>query len=267
MAGSSLLERKFNTQNARGAELQDVLYEEQIRQAQAAPQQYDSFSAQDNGARTSSAMPVEEANKASAYNPTLERIQSYYETPVAPSRKKVLFEDYQYADGEVMRKTGDTMTPVFEAAVNVVEEPYFDIPEFEYLQDMAMPQFAVESEPEEDDALPTRRTMETVIRPAAAVQEMALTETRTGFRAAIASLSAKTKAVLISVLSAIVLAIVLICVNTGIIRSLDSDLTNLRSRATQERTTYEYLQEESNRYTDPDSEIVAEWAENNGMTK
>ncbi len=63
------------------------------------------------------------------------------------------------------------------------------------------------------------------------------------------------------------LAIVLICVNTGIIRSLDSDLSHLKGRATQERTTYEYLQKESNLYTDPDSEIVTEWALENGMTK
>jgi hypothetical protein len=96
---------------------------------------------------------------------------------------------------------------------------------------------------------------------------MTVTETRTGFKASVSALSVRMKVILCSVAAAIVLAIVLICVNTGIIRSLDSDLSHLKGRATQERTTYEYLQKESNLYTDPDSEIVTEWALENGMTK
>ena len=75
------------------------------------------------------------------------------------------------------------------------------------------------------------------------------------------------KIVLLSVATAILLAIVLICVNTSIIRSLDSDLTDLRGRAAEQQTTYENLQKESDLYTDPDSEIVADWAQNNGMTR
>ena len=269
MAGATVLERELNTQDQRTADLREVLYEESIQQAKDATAGYDMFRAQENSARTSASMPAKaESRQATAYNPTLERIRSYYETPVAPSRKRELFKDYEYSDGEVMRKSldSDMMIPVFETVTNVVEEQYFEIPD--YASEEVMEPEAVEIRAEEDeDALPTRRTMETVIRPAAAVKEMGIAETRTGLRATLAALSTKTKAVLISIISAIVLAIVLICINTSIMRSINSDLSNLKGRAAQERSTYEYLQKESDLYTDPDSEIVKEWAENNGMTK
>ena len=271
MAGATVLERELNTQDQRTADLREVLYEESVQQAKDIAAGYDMFRTQENSARTSASVPAKaESRQASPSNPTLERIRSYYEMPAAPSRKRELFKGYEYSDGEVMRKSldSDMMIPVFETVTNVVEEKYFEIPDYTQSEEVMEPEAAVEIRAEEDeDALPTRRTMETVIRPAAAVKEMGIAETRTGLRATLAALSTRTKAVLISIISAIVLAIVLICVNTSIIRSLNSDLTNLKGRAAQERSTYEYLQKESDLYTDPDSEIVKEWAENNGMTK
>ena len=267
MASAAVLERELNTQELRTAKMREALYEEPARDAFAV----DSFRAPVENVRTSSAMPApverEVVNHSAPANPTLERIHSYSAAPVAPARNHELFKDYAYMGGELVKKSldGEMVIPVFETVKNIVEEQYLEIPDFEMLQaSLAAPEVLDE---EEDDALPTRRTMETVIRPAAALQEMAITETQTGFRAAMASLSAKTKAVLISVISAIVLAIVLICVNTGIIRNLDADLSDLRARATEQQTTYEQLQEQSDRYTDPDSDIVREWAENNGMTR
>ena len=261
----AVLERELNTQEQRTAKMREALYEERAREAFAA----DSFRAPAQTMRTSSPVPAqvhrEEVQNASPVNPTLERINSYVATPAAPARNHELFKDVEFTGGELMRKSadGEIMVPVFETVKNIVEAQYIDIPNFEKLQASVT---ALEEAIEEDDALPTRRTMETVIRPAAAVQEMT-TEAPMGFREAVASLSMKTKAVLLSVISAIVLAIVLICVNTGIIRSLDGDLGDLRARAAEQQSTYEYLQEQSDLYTDPDSDIVREWAENNGMTR
>ena len=266
MAGAAVLERELNTQEQRTAKMREALYEEQARDAFAA----DSFRAPQENVRTSSAIPApvkrEQMRQAAPVNPTLERINAYYEAPVAPARNHELFKDYEYTGGELVKKSadGEMSIPVFETVKNIVEEQYLEIPNLEAFQAGIS---AAEEAVDDDDALPTRRTMETVIRPAAAVQEMAITETQTGFRAAIASLSMKTKAVLLSVISAIVLAIVLICVNTGIIRSLDTDLSDLRARAEEQRTTYESLKEESDLYTDPESDIVREWAESNGMTR
>lgn len=276
MAGSAVLERELNKQDEKAAKVREVAYEEQMQTPSAF---YDFLRAPQATWTSSAPREVERQEvknvQAPVYDPTLERVKSYYQTPSAPARKKVLFDNYEYINGELMEKDPetDTMSPAF--ASTAYAEPTFAEPTYVDFQApvYAEPQesFAsaveVEQTEEEEDALPTRRTMETVIRPAAAVQEMAITETRTGFKAALSALSAKTKAILLSVAAAIVLAIILICVNTSIIRSLDSDLTNLKGRATEQQTTYENLQKESDLYTDPNSEIVTDWALDNGMTK
>ena len=274
MAGSAVLERELNKQDARATKVREVTYE---KQAQNPTAFYDMLRTPQ--ATWTSPAPREEVRQevkkdvVSAYDPTAERVKSYYAAPAAPARNKDLFKNYQYVNGELMEKDPETeaMSPAWGGtayAEPAVREPYFAAPAFAEPMESVATQATVGIEAEEnEDALPTRRTMDSVIRPSAAVQEMTVTETRTGFKASIAALSVKMKAILCSVAAAIVLAIVLICVNTGIIRSLDSDLTDLKGRATQEQTTYEYLQKESNLYTDPDSEIVEKWAIENGMTK
>ena len=282
MAGSAVLERELNKQGERATKVREVTYE---RQAQNPTAFYDMLRAPQ--ASWTSPMPVApapapreeirrevKAEQTAFYDPTAERVKSYYAVPAAPARNKDLFKDFQYVNGELMHKNSETEAMAPAWAETAYAEPTFEAPAY---VDYAAPVFAepmesmvaapaVEAE-ENEDALPTRRTMDSVIRPSATVQEMTITETRTGFKAAIASLSVKMKAILCSVVAAIVLAIVLICVNTSIIRSLDSDLTDLKGRATQEQTTYEYLQKESKLYTDSDSDIVTEWAIENGMTK
>ena len=258
MAGATLLERELNEKDQRTAKVREVAYEE-AQQAKEEYAGYDIARAMES-VRTSSAMPAMPAPQQPV-NQTV--------TPEAPMRSKELFSDYVYKNGELLRKSPDSdmMIPVFETVKNIVEEQYFDIPDYTPMEANTAEVEAVEYEEEEDDALPTRRTMETVIRPAAALMEMETTETRTGFRATFAALSTKMKVAIIAVFSAILLAIALICINSSVLRSLDSDLNNLKGRAAQERSTYEALKEESDLYTDPDSEIVREWAENNGMTK
>lgn len=264
MAGTAVLERELKKQEEK------VTYEEQARENRA-PSAYDVLRARPT-ARTASAMPENYAgSRASAANPTLERVNSYYQAPAAPARKKTLFENVAYVNGELVERNPETeeLTRVFDNAAYAqpkvreeVKTPVVDEPKNAEMSAVAEP----ETEDSEEDALPTRRTMESVVR-SASVQEITVTDTRTGFKAAITSLSTKMKIILLSVATAILLAIVLICVNTSIIRSLDSDLTDLRGRATEQQTTYENLQKESDLYTDPNSEIVAEWAQNNGMTK
>lgn len=264
MAGTAVLERELKKQD------ENRTYEEKAKESKA-PSAYDVLRTRP-AARTASAMPETYAgNGVSAANPTLERVNSYYQAPAAPARKKALFENVAYVNGELVERNPETeeLTRVFDNATYAqpkvreeVKAPVADEPKDARASAVAEP----ETEDTEEDALPTRRTMESVIR-SASVQEITVTDTRTGFKAAITSLSTKMKIVLLTVATAILLAIVLICVNTSIIRSLDSDLSDLRGRATEQQTTYENLQKESDLYTDPDSEIVAEWAQNNGMTK
>lgn len=259
----AVLERELNPIDQRTARVRDVALEE--RRQTSAPAGYEAPRANES-AWTSPAMPKNTAaTQSTPADPTLERIHSYYAVPAAPERNHDLFRDYEYMSGELVKKLpgSDIAVPLFETAKNVVEEKYFEIPAYEVQETAAAMESVVLQE--EDDALPTRRTMETVIRPAA-LMEMETTDAGAEARAT-TSLSLKTKLILASVIGAIVLAIILICVNSFILRSLDSDLTNLKGRVAEERTTYEQLIEESNRYTDPDSDIVAEWAENNGMTR
>lgn len=279
MAGTAVLERELNTLDERATKVREVTFEEQTQKTPSAFYEFLRTPNQEAwtspAARENFRTEVKNA-QAPAYDPTVERVKSYFQAPAAPAQgKKVLFEDYEYINGELMQKNPDTevMTPVFGSTAYAqpsLGEAVFQAPAYAEPKESVASAATVEREEEEgteDDALPTRRTMETVIRPAATVHEMAVTDTRTGFKAAIAALSTKTKVILVSVVTAIVLAIVLICVNTSIIRSLDSDLTDLKGRASEEQSTYEYLQKESNLYTDPDSEIVSDWAQSNGMTK
>lgn len=273
MAGSTLLEKDLNTVEQRTAKMPS--YEEK-KEARNASASYD-FPRAAEGTRAWPAMP---ARRESASDPV--RVNCF-EASTLPARNKDLFKGYVYQDGTLMRKAPDSemLIPVFETVKNIVEEPYFEIPDYE--EPVAEPSYAetsyeetmlsapvveaIDIAEEDEDALPTRRTMETVTRPAASLEEMETTEAKVGFRASIAALSTKMKVALVAVVSAIVLAIVLICVNSSIIRSLDSDLATLKNRAAEERATYQTLKEESDLYTDPDSDIVREWAESNGMTK
>lgn len=173
-----------------------------------------------------------------------------------PARKsRALFMDYDYRDGTLIRKT--TKEPV-DVLVKAPEAP----------ASVETPKAAAIVAPapvqtEEDDAIPTRRTMETLKQTAAAVPEE-VAETRTGFFAA---LSAKTKLVLLSVVAAVVLALVIICVNTAIINSINADIEGLRGKVTEQQNTYSTINEEIQSLEDPNSEVVSQWAQEHGMTR
>ena len=250
---TAVLEREFDTQEKRTAKVREAAYEEA---KQTMPR------ANEMSARTSPAMPTstQVLQPKPAKNTNAERINAYYASPEAPARNHDLFKDYEYVSGELVKKSpnSELSVPLFDSVKNIVEEEYFEIPTVDKTQE-AVGTLELE---DEDDALPTRRTMGTVIRPAALQEMEQVTAVGTS-----SALSVKLKAVLASVVAAIVLVLTLICVNSFLLRSLDSDLSNLKGRVAQERATYEALKEESDLYTDPDSDIVREWAENNGMTR
>lgn len=171
---------------------------------------------------------------------------------LSPTQKKnALFKDFDYKDGMLVNR--NTAEPV-DVLVRT-ETP-------------AAPKAEVAVAPapiqvDEDDAIPTRRTMET-LRQTAALQETSVQEEKTSFFAA---LSTKAKVVLIALVTTIVLAFIAICINTAIINSINADITNMRGKVTEQEATYATLSEEKESLVDPESEVVAQWAQEHGMTK
>lgn len=115
---------------------------------------------------------------------------------------------------------------------------------------------AAESEADDgandEDLIPTRRTMQTLQRatrtedaPAALHSE----EQHVGF---FASLSARTKTVLYIVAAAIVVAIALVCINTGILNSMDARIAARNSELTDLSQRYAEIREELDVFHDPD---------------
>lgn len=138
--------------------------------------------------------------------------RDYAPAPEAPAREagKGLFEDLLYKDGElVSTASAATEAParsyVSAPAYRPIEEPAFD-PSYQ--------------EEEEDDALPTRRTLDTIRRG-----EEAENEAHAGFFSA---LSMKTKLVLAAVAAVIVVLLAAICVNTAILNSLDEATASMQ---------------------------------------
>lgn len=112
---------------------------------------------------------------------------------------------------------------------------------------------------DDDDVVPTRRTMDTLTRPAAKEAEGAAAKT-----GILAMLSTKTKAVLATVCAIILLALVLIGVNSGVIRSIDMDIAAKQSQLAELARQTQSVQEQIANLTSPES--VAEWAAKNNMT-
>lgn len=169
-----------------------------------------------------------------------------YRAYSAPASSRKLFENYVYKDGKLQSEDGDVLTAPAPAQprAETVELP------------------AVQPDSEED-ATPTRRTMETLRR--------AESETAAEVKPHLFSvLSTKAKIALVSVVCAIVLAIVFICVNTAILNSIHADNDSLRSRLQEQQETYQRLSEQVNDMENGDGEYgerIEEYAKANGMVK
>lgn len=247
MAGTAILERELQTREEKPAAVSAAEAEHSRRISQ----NYDVFRYSTPTAwanaevREERVAEREEKPSAPAASYTAERVSSY--TPVAaPSGRRVLFEDVEYKNGELI---GNVPAPSASAAAPAIAPAVAPAP-------VEVPQSA-----QEEDALPTKRTMETLRRETG---EEAVAESKTTF---LSALSTKTKLVLLSIVCAVVLAIVLICVNTGIINSLDGDLSGLRARVEEQQQTYQALGEEIEEATDPYSQRVVDYAESHGMVR
>lgn len=170
---------------------------------------------------------------------TAHRLADY--VAYAPAQgKRMLFEGLTYKNGELI----DTRAA---AAPAVAPAPVFA-------------PAAPAVKPSEDDALPTRRTLDTLQHGA----EMTQTEeqTRTGL---LAALSLKTKLILCAIAATIVLIIALICVNTGILSAANAEIVVKEAQLRDLQSQYTQMQEELN-YLQSDEYIDA-WAQQNGMVR
>lgn len=201
-----------------------------------------------------SVAPAEPAQKEQAQDfsaNTAHRLADY--VAYAPAQgKRMLFEGLTYKNGELI----DTRAAA--AAPAVAPAPVFAPAAPAYAPVQAPPAPAVK--PSEDDALPTRRTLDTLQRGA----EMTQTEdqTRSGL---LAALSLKTKLILCAIAATIVLIIALICVNTGILSAANAEIVVKEAQLRDLQSQYTQMQEELN-YLQSDEYIDA-WAQQNGMVR
>lgn len=172
-----------------------------------------------------------------------------YRAYSAPAQSHKLFENVVYKDGMWQEAEGDVLTapaPAVSPRATTVEMP--------------MPTLAPDSE---EDATPTRRTMETLNR--------AESETAASVKPHLFSvLSTKAKIALVSVICAIIFALVFICVNTAILKSINANNDSLRSQLQEQRETHQRLTEQVNEMENSEGsyvERVEEYAQANGMVK
>ncbi len=116
----------------------------------------------------------------------------------------------------------------------------------------------------DEDLLPTRRTMQTLQRiyRAEDTPTMIHKEEHVGF---FASLSARTKLVLSIIAAAIVVAIALVCINTGILNSMDARIAARNSELTDLSERYAKIREELDGFHDPN--YIDEYAQSSGMIR
>ena len=169
------------------------------------------------------------------------RIAQYTAVP-APSAKRQLFADLVFKDGYI------------QSTAPVVEQPA--APAAPAMQEAALAPVSIEDE----DALPTPRTMDTLRHPAVQAQGESRPAAKTGVFAA---LSTKAKIALVTVMVAIIVAIAVICINTGLIGSLNAGIAAKEARLAELKEASQSIEDRIADYLDPD--YVAEWAEEHGM--
>lgn len=157
-----------------------------------------------------------------------------------------LFEGLRFQNGELLDMNAPTYEPAYAPAYAPSE-----VPEEEPLY---APKYDPSFIPSEEDSLPTRETMATILH--AQQQENA------GFFAA---LSTKTKVVLAAVATAIVVLIAIVCINTAVLNSLSADIEKGQAVVAELMQQSEGIQLEISEITDPAN--IGEWALQQGMTQ
>ena len=192
----------------------------------------------------------EQTNEYSAN--TAQRLADY--VAYAPAKgKRMLFEGIAYKNGELIDMNA-APAPAAAAAPAVAPAPVFAPAPAE------VPAAPVSAPAAEDDALPTRRTLDTLRRSA----EMTETQeqTNTGF---LSALSLKTKLLLCAIAAAVVLIIALICVNTGLLSAANADIVGKEAQLRELQARYAEVADDLDYYQS--EEFINEWADSNGMVR
>lgn len=182
---------------------------------------------------------------------TAQRLADYVAYPAGG--KKVLFEGLAYKNGELIDTRAPAQDPKAEAVVAPAAPAFVPAPAA-----APVPAVAPVQAPAEEDALPTRRTLDTLRRSDSAAEE----QTRTN---ALAALSLKTKLVLCAIAAAIILAIVIVCINTGLLSAVNADILAKNARLEELTRNYTQIQEDLDAIRDPSN--IDEWAQENGMVR
>ena len=200
-----------------------------------------------------SAAPVTPAQDYSSN--TARRLADYVAYEPAKTGKHLLFDNITYKDYEIVEK------PQASATVAAPARPAAPAyaPTAAPVYTPAAPAAPVYA-PAEEDALPTQRTMDT-LRHATARADFA-EESETNI---LSMLSTRAKVAICAIAAAIVLAIVLICVNTGILNAANAEIYVKEAELQNLQETYTQMQEEID-YLMSD-EYIDSWAEQNGMVR
>ena len=182
---------------------------------------------------------------------TAQRLADYVAYPAGS--KKLLFEGLAYKNGELIDTRAPAQAPKAEAVVAPAAPAFVPAPAA-----APAPAVAPVQAPAEEDALPTRRTLDTLRRSDSAAEE----QTRTN---ALAALSLKTKLVLCAIAAAIILAIVIVCINTGLLSAVNADILAKNARLEELTQNYTQIQEDLDAIRDPSN--IDEWAQENGMVR
>lgn len=182
---------------------------------------------------------------------TAQRLADYVAYPAG--NKKVLFEGLAYKNGELIDLRAPA-APAAEAVVMPAAPAFVPAPA---PAPAAVP--APVAAPAEEDALPTRRTMDTLRHAEATETE---TQTRSGV---LSALSLKTKLVLCVIVAAVILAITIVCINTGILSAVNADILVKNARLEELSENYTQVQEELDEILDPAN--IDAWAQANGMVR
>ena len=197
---------------------------------------------------------IQEVHTQDASSNTAQRLADYVAYPAGG--KKVLFEGLAYKNGELIDtrapavKPAPVSAPAAEAVVMPAAPAYVPAP---------APAPAPAALPAEEDALPTRRTLDTLRHAETALPAE---QKQTSL---LAALSLKTKLVLCAIAAAIVLAIVIVCINTGLLSAVNADIITKNAQLEELTQNYAQVQEELAALQDPD--FIDAWAEEHGMVR
>lgn len=200
-----------------------------------------------------SAAPVTPAQDYSSN--TARRLADYVAYEPAKTGKHLLFDNITYKDYEIVEKPQASATVAAPARPAAPAYAPTAAPVYAPARPAA-PVYA----PAEEDALPTQRTMDT-LRHATARADFA-EESETNI---LSMLSTRAKVAICAIAAAIVLAIVLICVNTGILNAANAEISVKEAELQNLQETYAQMQEEID-YLMSD-EYIDSWAEQNGMVR